>query len=62
MLDPFDYNDGQSSNVCPFQAVVFSQRQIDWIINTLLNAAASGLNVLTVMHYSFVNTESGTAL
>ena len=52
-LDPFDYNDGEFGNTYPFISAVFSQRQIDWLIDTLADAADKELNVITMMHYSF---------
>ena len=52
-LDPFDYNDGEFGKTYPFISAVFSQKQIDWFIDTLLDATDKGLNVITVMHYSF---------
>ena len=56
MLDPFDYNDGQFESVYQFTAAVFSQKQINWLISTLIEAAQQGLNVITMMHYSFGNS------
>ena len=53
MLDPFDYDDGQFENGYAWQAAVFSQKQINWLVDALTNAANNGLNVITVMHYSF---------
>lgn len=53
MLDPFDYDDGLFETTYPFMSAVFSQKQIDWLIDTLLDAATKELNVLTMMHYSF---------
>ena len=53
MLDPYDYNDGQFENTYAFMTAVFSQKQINWLINTLVDAANNGLNVITAMHYSF---------
>lgn len=53
MLDPFDYDDGQFGNPYGFMSAVFSQKQIDWLISTLKDAAKKGYNVLTMMHYSF---------
>ena len=52
-LDPFDYNDGEFGNRYPFISAVFSQKQIDWLIDTLVDAADKELNVITMMHYSF---------
>jgi len=52
-LDPFDYNDGEFGNTYPFMSAVFSQKQIDWFIDALLDATDKGLNVITMMHYSF---------
>ena len=52
-LDPFDYNDGEFSNTYPFMSAVFSQKQIDWFIDALVDATDKGLNVITLMHYSF---------
>ena len=57
MLDPFDYADGQFGTVYPHMSAVFSQSQIDWLVETLLDAATKGLNVMTVMHYSFGDAE-----
>lgn len=52
-LDPMDYADGLYPTPYYNMSVVFSQKQIDWLINTLLDAATKGLNVITTMHYSF---------
>ena len=52
-LDPFDYNDGEFGNTYPFMSAVFSQKQIDWFIDALVDATDKGLNVITMMHYSF---------
>ena len=52
-LDPFDYNDGEFGTKYPFISAVFSQKQIDWFIDTLVDAAEKELNVITLMHYSF---------
>ena len=52
-LDPFDYDDGQYGKKYPFMSAVFSQKQIDWLINTLVDATRKGLHVITLMHYSF---------
>ena len=52
-LDPFDYNDGEFGNTYPFMSAVFSQKQIDWFIDALVDATDKGLNVITLMHYSF---------
>ena len=52
-LDPFDYNDGEFGNTYPFMSAVFSQKQIDWFIDALVDASDKGLNVITMMHYSF---------
>ena len=53
MLDPFDYDDGLFGNTYQFISAVFSQKQTDWLIDVLLDAASKGLNVITMMHYSF---------
>lgn len=53
MLDPFDYDDGLFESKYKFISAVFSQKQIDWLIDVLVDAAAKGLNVITMMHYSF---------
>lgn len=53
MLDPFDYDDGLFENTYSFQSAIFSQKQIDWLVNSLVDAAEQGLNVITMMHYSF---------
>ena len=53
MLDPFDYADGQFENGYAWQAAVFSQKQISWLIDALTDAANNSLNVITAMHYSF---------
>lgn len=53
MLDPFDYNDGEFPEPYEFISAVFSQKQIDWFIDALVDAASKGLHVITVMHYSF---------
>lgn len=52
MLDPFDYDDGQFE-VRKFMTATFTQKQIDWLISTLMDASRKGLQVITVMHYSF---------
>ena len=52
-LDPFDYNDGEFGAKYPFISAVFSQKQIDWFIDTMVDAANKELNVITMMHYSF---------
>ena len=52
-LDPFDYNDGEFGNTYPFMSAVFSQKQIDWFIDAMVDATDKGLNVITMMHYSF---------
>ena len=52
-LDPFDYNDGEFGNTYPFMSAAFSQKQIDWFIDALVDATDKGLNVITLMHYSF---------
>lgn len=52
-LDPFDYEDGEFGKVYPFMSAVFSQRQVDWFIDALTDAAKRGLHVITLMHYSF---------
>ena len=52
-LDPFDYNDGEFGNTYPFMSAVFSQKQIDWFIDAMVDATEKGLNVITMMHYSF---------
>lgn len=53
MLDPFDYNDGQFENPYGFMSAVFSQKQVDWLVSALKDAAKNGHHVLTIMHYSF---------
>lgn len=53
MLDPFDYEDGLFENTYQFISAVFSQKQTDWLIDVLLDAASKNLNVITMMHYSF---------
>lgn len=53
MLDPFDYDDGQFDNPYKFISAVFSQKQIDWLIDVLVDAASRNLHVITMMHYSF---------
>lgn len=53
MLDPFDYNDGEFPEPYDFMSAVFSQKQIDWFIDALVDAASKDLHVITVMHYSF---------
>ena len=52
-LDPFDYNDGEFGITYPFMSAVFSQKQIDWFIDAMVDATDKGLNVITLMHYSF---------
>ena len=62
MLDPFDYNDGEFPAPYDFMSAVFSQKQIDWFIDALVDAASRNLHVITVMHYSFGdNTVFSTA-
>ncbi len=53
MLDPFDYDDGMFETKYKFISAVFSQKQIDWFIDALTDAAEKGLSVITMMHYSF---------
>lgn len=53
ILDPFDYNDGEFPKPYDFMSAVFSQKQIDWFIDALVDAASKDLHVITVMHYSF---------
>lgn len=53
MLDPFDYDDGMFETKYKFISAVFSQKQTDWLIDVLLDAASKNLNVITMMHYSF---------
>ena len=53
MLDPFDYDDGMFETKYQFISAVFSQKQIDWFIDALVDAASKNLHVMTVMHYSF---------
>ncbi len=53
MLDPFDYDDGMFETRYKFISAVFSQKQIDWLIDVLTDAASKGLHVITMMHYSF---------
>lgn len=57
MLDPFDYDDGRYENPYHFVSAIFSQKQVDWFIETLTDAAANDLHVLTMMHYSFGDAE-----
>lgn len=52
-LDPFDYKDGQFGKKYPFMSAVFSQKQVDWFIDTMVDATEKGLHVITLMHYSF---------
>lgn len=52
-LDPFDYKDGQFGNKYPFMSAVFSQKQVDWFIDTMVDATEKELHVITLMHYSF---------
>jgi len=63
-LDPADYDDGEYYNVygsnqtTPYAGFasmncVFSQTQINWLINTLKGAANNGYKVITMMHYGF---------
>ena len=52
-LDPFDYKDGDYGKKYPFMSAVFSQKQIDWFIDVLVDATQKGLHVITLMHYSF---------
>jgi hypothetical protein len=53
MLDPFDYDDGMFGVTYAFMSAVFSQKQINWLIESLLDAANKGYHVLTAMHYPF---------
>lgn len=53
VLDPHDCLDNQSGSTYEFQSVIFSQAQINWLIETLLDAVEKDLNVFTMMHYSF---------
>lgn len=53
LLDPFDYEDGEFGTKRGFMTATFSQKQVDWLIGTLRDAAAKGLHVITAMHYSF---------
>ena len=53
LLDPFDYPDGDFPSVRQFMSATFSQEQIDWLINILVDAANNGYHVITAMHYSF---------
>lgn len=56
-LDPMDYNDGQFKNpygsTGGWHVAVFSQTQIDWLIETLRDAVTKGYKVITAMHYSW---------
>ena len=49
-LDPFAYTDGEFGTKYPFISAVFSQKQIDWFIDTMVDAADKELNVITLMH------------
>ena len=62
MLDPFDYDDGMFESVYPHMTAVFSQKQIDWLIGVLVDAADKGLNVITAMHYSFGDADYSNEL
>ena len=53
MLDPADYDDGMYQNPYPNATVIFSQKQIDWLIAVLKDAASNNFHVITTMHYSF---------
>ena len=53
MLDPFDYDDGMFETRYKFISAVFSQKQMDWFADVLVDAASKGLSVITMMHYSF---------
>lgn len=53
LLDPFDYDDGEFGDTRRFMTATFSQKQIDWLIRALRDAADKGLHVITAMHYSF---------
>lgn len=57
MLDPFDYDDSQFENPYKYMSAVFSQRQVDWFMDALVDAAAKGYHVVTMMHYSFGDAE-----
>lgn len=63
-LDPADYPDGsyytvygsnENTRYAGFASMncVFSQSQIDWLIDTLRDAANNGYKVITMMHYGF---------
>lgn len=53
LLDPFDYDDREFGTTRTFMTATFSQKQVDWLVSTLRDAAAKGLHVITAMHYSF---------
>lgn len=53
LLDPFDYPDGDFPSVRTSLSATFSQEQIDWLINILVDAANKGYHVITAMHFSF---------
>ncbi len=57
LLDPRDVDDGAGSfnvdTALEWQSVYFSQKQVAWLVGLLKSAAQSGLNVITMMHYSF---------
>lgn len=57
MLDPFDYDDGQLGVTRQLESATFSQTQIDWLIDALVDAADNGLHVITMMHYCFAPNE-----
>ena len=59
MLDPFDYEDGQFPSKRSFMTCTFSQAQIDWLIETLRDAAEKDCKVITMMHYSFGDNSIG---
>lgn len=53
MLDPNDYDDDKKDTTYSWTSAVFSQVQIDWLIETLKDACTKKLNVITAMHYGF---------
>lgn len=57
MLDPFDYDSHQFENPYKYMSAVFSQKQVEWFIETLVDAASKGYHVITLMHYPFGDAE-----
>jgi len=52
LLDPFDY-DNKDLSMRKYMTCTFTQKQIDWFVETLKESAGKEHHVITVMHYSF---------